>query len=102
MEREPQRRKAIRKPHNAKTARYSTFSELLGIIADEPRKVTVGGSMVTMPRVEALLRLMVERAKQGKVREMKKILQMLAKDPGLAANSRSQIQIFINGNLANV
>jgi hypothetical protein len=95
-------RRAPRKPHNAKTAEYATFNELLGMIADQPRKATIAGREVTMTRAEALLRVMVERAMQGKVREIKQVLQMMARDPGLAANSRLQTHIFINGSLANV
>jgi hypothetical protein len=95
-------RRAPRKPHNAKTAEYATFNELLGMIADQPRKAKIAGQEVTMTRTEVLLRVLVERATQGKVREIKQLLQMMARDPGLAANSRTHVQIFLNGALAHV
>lgn len=90
-----------RRPHNARTAHYGSFGELLDIVANEPRKVTLAGKDVTMTRTEALLRVMVDRALQGNTREMIKLLQMMAKDPALAANSRQRVIVFINGALAN-
>lgn len=102
MAKRPNRPSTNRRPHNARIADYYSFNELLNIVADEPRKATIAGKEVSMTRTEALLRVTVDRALQGKTRDMIKLLQMMAKDPGLAATSRTQTIYFFNGHLANV
>ena len=94
------RKGAARKPHNAKTVDYGGFGDLLTLIADEPRRGKIDGKEVTITRAEALLRAMVERANSGKARELCKLLQMMAKDPGLAAKSPTITVICIGGALA--
>ncbi|GAA4003489.1 hypothetical protein [Sphingomonas humi] len=91
---------AARKPHNAKTVDYGGFGDLLTLIADEPRRGKIDGKDVTITRVEALLRAMVDRAASQKTRELIKLLQMMAKDPGLAAKSPTITVIHIGGALA--
>jgi hypothetical protein len=94
-------RGALRKPHNAKTTDYGSFGDLLNFVADEPRKAKIDGKDVTITRVEALLRAMVDRAAVGNTRELNKLLQMMAKDPGLAAKSPIIKVIHIGAALAN-
>jgi hypothetical protein len=101
MTRKTGARSARRKPHNAKTADYGNFEDLLALIADEPRKANIDGEDVTITRVEALLRAMVDRAASAKSRELIKLLQMMAKDPGLAAKSPTTTIIHIGAALAN-
>ncbi len=94
--------RAKRKPHNAGTLTYDSFFDLLKMVADEPRKATIAGEEVTITRTEALLRVTIDRALQGKTRELTKLLQFMAKNPGLAATSRTQLIYFVRGALADV
>ena len=89
-----------RKPHNAAVTSFDSFSDLLEIIANAPRKATMDGEEVTITRREAFLRLSVDRALHGNVRELTKVLQMMSKHPKLAAAWRGQRIIFIRGELA--
>lgn len=91
-----------RKPHNARTAEYGSFDELLTQIAAEPRKARMGDQEVTMPRIERLLRVMVARALARNVREVTKLLGMMAKSPALVATFREEMVTVISGDLANV
>ncbi len=91
-----------RKPHNARTANYASFDELLAQIAAEPRTALVGDQQVTMSRRERLFRLMVDRALQGKVREVTKLLQLMAKNPSTAATFRDETVTVISGVLCRV
>lgn len=89
-----------RKPHNARTSEYVSFNELLAQIANEPRAALIRNEQVVMSRSERLLRLMVDRALQGKVREVRMLLKLLAKSPALAATFREEIVMVISGDLA--
>ena len=91
-----------RKPHNARTSEYVSFDDLLSRLASEPRTVQMGDQHVTMPRVERLMRVMVDRALQGKVRDIAKLLNMMAKNPTLTATFREQMVIRICPSLANL
>lgn len=91
-----------RKPHNAARSEYASFNELLSLIAAEPRTALVGGEQVTMSRSERLLRLMLDRALQGKVREVTKLLQMMARSPGVAATFRDEWVTVVSGALCDV
>jgi hypothetical protein len=79
---------------------YTSFDELLATIADEPCQATIDGKVVTMTQRERLFRVMIDRATRGNVREITRLLHIMAKDPGLAATSRTQSILFINGALA--
>ncbi len=89
-----------RKPHNAGTNEYVSYNELLLRLAHEPRAVQIGDQQVTMPRVERLMRVMVERALQGNVRDIAKLLQMMARNPTLAATFRMQTVIHMSPSFA--
>ena len=93
---------APRKPHNARTTEYVSFNELLAMIAAERRVAVVGGRQTSMNRGERLLRLMLDRALQGKVREVIKLLQLMAKNPTVAATFRDEIVIVTSGALCHV
>ena len=94
--------KASRKPHNARTIEYATFPELLALIAAEPRTALIGDGHVSMPRSERLFRLMLDRALQGNVRDVIKMLQLMAKYPAVAATFRDETVIVVGGALCNV
>ena len=94
--------KRKRKPHNAHTAEYGSFQELLAQISAEPRTALVGDKEVSMSRSDRLLRLMLNRALQGNVRDITKLLQMMAKSPSLVATFREETVIVISGPLENV
>lgn len=96
------RTRAPRKPHNARREDYQTFDELLAKIGDEPCQAMVDDEEVTMTQIERLLRVMIDRAMHGNVREMTKLLQIMPNDPGLAATSRTQTVIFYSKLLADV
>lgn len=91
-----------RKPHNARTPGYGSFNELLALIADERRTALVGEQQVIMSRRERLFRLMVDRALQGKVREVTLLLRLMANSPTLAATYRDQVVTVISGSLCTV
>lgn len=93
---------ANRKPHNVRREQYESFADLFARIANEPRQATIGDKQITMTRAEALLRVMVDRAINGNVREITKLLQIMANDPGLTATARPQVVMFIGHALANV
>ncbi len=90
------------KPHNALTSEYTSFNELLAMIAAERRVALVGDQQRSMSRGERLLRLMLDRALQGKGREVTKLLQLMAKNPSVAATFRDEIVIVTSGALCNV
>lgn len=94
--------RARRKPHNARTLEYFSFNELLAMIATERRVALVGGKQTSMCRSERLLRLMLDRALQGKVREVTKLLQLMAKNPSVAATFRDEVVIVVSGAACNV
>ena len=91
-----------RKPHNVQTEQYESFFELLVKIASEPRKATIGEEEATLTRTEGLLRLMVDRALKGEVREVTQLLQLMAKHPAMATTNRTQKIFFIGKALAGV
>lgn len=91
-----------RKPHNAETEEYGSFFELLTKIATEARKATIGDKEATITRVEGLLRVMVERALKGEVREVLKLLQLMEKNPAMATTNRTRTILFISKALADV
>ena len=91
-----------RKPHNAGSIHYASFEELLAQIAAEPRTARVGDEQVTMSRSDRLLRLMLDRALQGNVREVTKLLQLMAKYPAIAATYREQFVVVISGAFCDV
>jgi hypothetical protein len=94
--------KARRKPHNARTDYYDSFEELLALAASAPSVARIGDREVTMPRSERLLRVMLARAREGKVRDITKLLQIMAKSPAMATLFRGEIQMFIRGVMARV
>ena len=55
-----------------------------------------------MSRSERLFRVMVDRALQGNVREVTKLLQLMATRPTLAATFREETVIIVSGPLCNV
>lgn len=90
-----------RKPHNARTSDYASFEDLLASIAAEPRTALVGSDQLMMSRSERLLRLMVDRALHGNVREVTKLLHLMATRPTLAATFREETVIVLSGVLCN-
>jgi hypothetical protein len=94
--------RARRKPHNARSVHYASFEELLAQIAAEPRTARVGDEQVTMSRSDRLLRLLVDRALQGDVRNVTKLLQLMAKYPAIAATYREQFVVVISGAFCDV
>lgn len=93
---------ARRKPHNARTIYYLSFYELLAMIAAERRVALIGGQQTSMSRSERLLRLLLDRALAGKARDVIKLLQLMAKNPSVAATFRDEIIIVTSGALCNV
>ena len=91
-----------RKPHNVRSVHYASFDELLAQIADEPRVARVGDDEITMSRRERLLRLLVDGALKGDVRNVTKLLQLMAKYPAIAATYREQFVVVISGAFCDV
>lgn len=98
----PKNSKPSRKPHNARTIEYAAFPELLALIAAEPRTALIGDGQVSMPRSERLFRLILDRALQGNVRDVIKMLQLMAKYPAVAATFRDETVIVVSGAMCNV
>ncbi len=91
-----------RKPHNARSVHYASFDELLAQIADEPRVARVGDEEVTMSRRDRLLRLLLDGALRGDVRNVTKLLQLMAKYPAIAATYREQFVVVMSGAICDV
>lgn len=91
-----------RRPHNAQRIEYSSFPELLALIAAEPRTALVGDRQVKMPRSERLLRLILDRALKGEVPDVTKLLQLMAKSPGVAATFRDERVTVISGSMCDI
>lgn len=102
MAAKPKKSKAPRKPHNASSTEYGSFNELLDLVGAESRTALIDGEEVSMPRRERLLRVMVNRAHRGNVRDVIKILQLMAKYPAVAATFRDETLIVVSGALCNV
>lgn len=98
----PKKTKRGRKPHNARTAEYGSFDELLAQMGAEPRTARVGEQEVMMPRTERLLRVMLARALDGNARDVAKVLQLMAKSPTLAATFRKEFVTVVSGIMCKV
>ncbi len=94
--------RARRKPHNARSVHYASFEELLAQIAAEPRTARVGDEQVTMSRSDRMLRLLLDGALRGDVRNVTKLLQLMAKYPAIAATYREQLVIVMSGAICDV
>ncbi len=92
-----------RKPHNARRAAdVESLDELVARVGDELRRIPSSKGAVEMTRLERTLRLQVERALEGKVRDVAHLLRLMSKYPSVAKSYREETVIIINGPLANV
>jgi hypothetical protein len=86
-----------RKPHNAPSAPdYKNLAELIQLVGSEPRKVLVGGKTVEMTRSERMMRLQLERAMQGKAQDVRQVLSLMLRYPGISSSSRKIIRIIMS------
>jgi len=95
-------RRARRKPHNARSFHYASFEELLAQIAGEPRVARVGDDEVTMSRGDRILRLLLDGALKGDVRNVTKLLQLMSKYPAIAATYQDQFVVVYSGAFCDV
>ena len=94
----PSRFKRGRKPHNAAPAtEHENVAELVQSVGSEPRKVLVAGRTVEMSRAERMLRLQIERAMQGKARDVTDVLRLMVKHPDMGCSFRTELVIVISG-----
>ena len=86
-----------RKPHNASSAPdYESVAELIQVVGSEPRKVLVGGETVEMTGTERMMRLQLERAMQGKAQDVREVLRLMLRYPGISSSSRKIIRIIMS------
>jgi hypothetical protein len=92
------RYKKGRRPHNARQSDdYLSLEDLVRKVASEPRKVMLRGKQVEMSRCERTFRLVVDRALDGRPREVAQLLRHMLKYPTLSKSFREEVVIFING-----
>ena len=87
-----------RKPHNARPAsEYQSVEEIVKRVGSEPRRVRLRGEEVEMSRAERTMRLQVERALEGKVREVAQLVRLMVKYPQIARSYTIKKTVFISG-----
>ena len=97
------KRGGSRKPHNARRpADVESLEELVARVGAEVRKIPSSKGVVEMTRLERTLRLLVNRAMEGKVRDVAHLVRLMSKYPSVAKSYREETVIVINGPLANV
>lgn len=95
--------KAGRKPHNVPPPKqYDSLHELVKVIGSQPRTVFINGKSIEMSLAERTLRLQVNRALEGKVRDVAHILRLMMKYPNLAKSYKEKKVILMCGAFANV
>lgn len=97
------KRGGSRKPHNAKRAAdVESLEELVARVGAELRRIPTSKSVVEMTRLERTLRLLVDRALEGKVRDVAHVLRLMLKHPSLAKSYREETVIVLSPVMANV
>ena len=82
-------------PHNAKLGHdYATLAELVRQVGSDRKLVTVAGETTEMSWAERSLRLTIDRALSGKVRDLELLLKLMAKYPATTGRGRMRIEYF--------
>jgi len=90
--------KPPRRPHNArKSPKFQSVGELARSIGAEPRRATMSGQEVVMSQAERLCRLIVERAINGSVSDLKLVIQTMIDHPRIAGSARERLVLFLAG-----
>ena len=99
--REP--RRGARKPHNAKRApEVESFEDLVANVGAELRRIPSGSGSIEMTRLERTFRLLVERAIEGKARDLAQVLRLMLEHPAVAKSYREEVSIFLAPWAANL
>lgn len=95
--RKPARRRA-KPPHNAaKPTNFRSVGELARAIGAEPRGARLRGQAVIMSQTERLCRLILENALDGKVPDLKFLIQTMAKYPQIAGSAKQRWVLLLAG-----
>ena len=95
--------KAVRRPHNAaKRDTFRSVGELARAIGAEPRRATVRGKEVVMSQAERLCRLIVERAINGSIADLKLLIRTMVDHPQIAASAKERWVLFLAGDDAEL
>ncbi len=89
-----------RRPHNAKVLDFDTIGDLVRKLGAEPKKVTVDGKEVEMSWAERLLRLTLERALKGNIRDIAQLLRLMIKHPHVTGQGKVRMVYFLSRSLA--
>lgn len=92
-----------RRPHNAgKRGTFRSVGERARAIGAEPKRVTLGGKEVVMSQSERLCRLIVEKAINGSVSDLKLLIRTMVDHPQIAASATDRWVMFLAGNDAEL
>lgn len=95
------RRKAPKPPHNAREREFTCLTELIYLIANEPRPWNKQGDLVQVSRIERMYRQRVEKALTCDPKEVREILELMIKHPGLGRSHKTEWVLEIHGPSAN-
>jgi hypothetical protein len=91
-----------RRPHNAKTLEFDNIGDLVRKLGAEPRRVLMNGKEVEMTAAERSLRLAIDRALKGNVRDLAALLRLMIKYPNVTGPGKLRMIYFVRGALADV
>lgn len=90
--------KGPRRPHNARKQRtFRSVGELARAIGAEPKRVTLGGKEVVMSQAERLCRLIVEKAINGSIPDLKLLIRTMVDHPQIAASAKQRWVMYLAG-----
>ena len=88
------------RPHNAKVLEFATIADLVRYLGAEQKKVTVNGKETKMSWAERSLRLTLDRALKGNVRDIAELLRLMIRHPHVTGRGKVRSLIIIRGALA--
>ncbi|MEO7256647.1 MAG: hypothetical protein ABIW18_01910 [Sphingomicrobium sp.] len=95
--------KGPRRPHNAgKRRSFRSLGDLARAIGAEPKRATLRGKEVVMSQAERLCRLIVEKAINGSVSDLKLLIRTMVDHPQIAASATDRWVMFLAGNDAEL
>jgi hypothetical protein len=95
--------KGPRRPHNAgKQRTCRSVAELARAIGAEPKRATLGGKEAVMSQAERLCRLIVDKAINGSVSDLKLLIRTMVEHPQIAASATDRWVMFLAGHDADL
>jgi hypothetical protein len=88
---------AGRRPHNAKPLDFENVADLVRKLGSESKRVSLNGREVDMTWAERSLRLTIERAINGNVRDITQLLRLMIEHPNISGHGRLRCIIYLGG-----